>query len=170
MRRVIFGLVVVQALLVVGYLFVERARAPRPPFAVERLDEQAPQLQVEFRDGTVALAASRDRVVLVHFWATWCAPCREELPGLIEAARKAELPLLAVTDEPWETVTPYFDGAVPAEVVRDPSGEGAGRFSVSGLPETFVVRDGRVIARTGGARDWQGAGDFLGAIREGEAR
>lgn len=163
MRRIVIVLAV-QAALVAGYFLVESSRAPEAPFGSERLDEPAPALRVDTQEGTVELVSLRDQAVLVHFWATWCLPCRDELPGLLDASRAAGVPLLAVTEEPWEKVAPFFGGKIPPEVVRDPAGDAARRFRVSGLPDTFVVAGGeRIVARMGGARDWSthGAGAFL---------
>lgn len=160
----IVGLLALQAALVAGYWFVEWKRTPEAPFASEPLDELAPALKVEGKDGTIDLATLRERAVLVHFWATWCVPCRDELPGLIDAARAADVPLLAVTDEPWDKVSGFFAGNIPPEVVRDTGGDAARRYAVSGLPDTFVVvRGERIVARMGGARDWStgAAGAFL---------
>lgn len=94
---------------------------------------------------------------LVHFWATWCAPCVKELPALLDAAEAEGVPLLAVTDEPWPVVERFFGGGVPGGIVRDPAADAAARWGVSGLPDTFVVQDGRIVARMGGPRDWTSA-------------
>ena len=72
-----------------------------------------------------ATAALAGQPVLVHFWATWCVPCRTELPGLIAAAREEDVRILAVTDEPWDAVSAYFNVQIPEGVGRDPSGGGA---------------------------------------------
>jgi thiol-disulfide isomerase/thioredoxin len=150
-RRGVLGLVAVQLALVAGYLAVERARAPDAPFASEPLDEPAPDVVFE-RDGPVRAPPGR---AVVHFWATWCAPCRAELPALLDAAAATGVPLLAATDEPWPVVEAYFDGAVPDGIVRDPDAVGRAGYGVSGLPDTFVVVDGRVVGRVGGPRDWR---------------
>jgi len=145
-------LVAVQLVLVVVYWVVEHRRAAPVPFAVETVAEAAPELVLR-RDGAEVVPPTGP--YLVHFWATWCAPCQEELPGLLDAAEAEGVPLLAVTDEAWPVVERYFDGAVPSAVVQDPTGAAAADWRVSGLPDTFVVLEGRLRHRMGGPRDWR---------------
>lgn len=143
-----------QMALIGIYLAVEATR--ETPFLVEKLDYLAPPLHLEGRLGRVELAT--EGVVLVHFWATWCVPCRKELPGLLAAAHQANVPILAISDEPWPAIEAFFGGTLPEGVLRDPGGEGARAFQVSGFPDTFVVDTGRVVGRIGGARDWEQVG------------
>jgi thiol-disulfide isomerase/thioredoxin len=153
MRRyltVLAALAALQLLLLAAYLGVEALRE-EAPFAWEALDEPAPPLSLE-RSGAAVVVP--DELHIVHFWATWCAPCQSELPGLLAAASDQGVPLLAVTDEPWSEVQEWFGGQVPSAIVRDRQGDAAARWQVSGLPDTYLVASGRICARAGGARDW----------------
>jgi thiol-disulfide isomerase/thioredoxin len=97
----------------------------------------------------------------VHFWATWCPPCREELPALLalsrDLARGGRFELVAVSvDRDWKVVESFFGGSVPPEVVRDAKLSGARAYGVSFLPDSYLVdADGNVVLRILGARDWK---------------
>lgn len=99
----------------------------------------------------------RGRPALLHFWATWCAPCRDELPRVLALASSlAEVDVWCVaTDAKWEAVLGYFHGQVPASVVHDVDGKLAQRLGVSELPDSYLVDQfGRVHARALGTRRW----------------
>ena len=160
---VLVALLLLQGLAVGLYFLIDSRRpAKEAPFRYERLSgaQPAPELLLQ-RDGVpLQLSSTQGKFVLVHFWATWCLPCREELPALLALSRELSgddrLVLLAISeDRDWKKVQGYFNGAVPPEVVWDVSGNGDDLYEVSVLPDTYLLDpEGRLLLRFGGARDW----------------
>ncbi|MFJ2994040.1 TlpA family protein disulfide reductase [Pandoraea sp. NPDC087047] len=118
-------------------------RGATPTFALEGLDGK-----------THALSEYRGRVVILNFWATWCAPCREEIPAMgavVRQYRQRGLSLLAVNyKEPLATVKPFVDKLpIDGTVLLDPDGAVYKRYGSLGLPATYLVD------RAGNARFWR---------------
>lgn len=165
LRRVSIGiavLIAVQAIAAGGYLLL-RKRAPSSPSATaEELSPMvAPALSFERQDGTRhTLGELRGKVVLVHFWATWCPPCAKELPGLLQLAGELErggrFALLAISlDDEWGELRAFFAGELPGALARLLGPDDPQRFGVSTLPDSYLVNaEGRLVARYPGARDW----------------
>ena len=106
----------------------------------------------------VALAGRLEPATLVHFWATWCPPCRQEIPNLVAFAdevgpARLKLVLIAVADERDRAVT--FVGNPRYPVLFDPVWDVARRFRTEQLPETHLVLDGQLAATFIGAADWR---------------
>jgi thiol-disulfide isomerase/thioredoxin len=108
---------------------------------------------------TVTLRSRIGEPLLVHFWATWCGPCRTELPKLVQLGRERGIRLLLVSvDQGWPVVRHFFDGSVPEDVVLDEGGTTGRLFGVSTLPDTYLVaRSGRITVRFRGDRNWTDA-------------
>jgi cytochrome c biogenesis protein CcmG, thiol:disulfide interchange protein DsbE len=129
-------------------------------------DEAAPPLVgATLAGGRFDLSASRGQVVVVNVWASWCAPCRQELPLLATIARQwtgqgVLLVGLDVRDEERDARDLLAAvGATDLTVLPDPRGTTAVGWGVSGVPETFIVdRTGRVRVHAQGAvtADWLG--------------
>ncbi|MFO0728413.1 MAG: TlpA disulfide reductase family protein [Myxococcota bacterium] len=119
------------------------------PFELPKLD-----------GGTVSLASFQDKVVLVNFWATWCPPCVEEMPSLVRMHDRLKgdprFVMLAVSaDESWDPVSRFFAGERPGfTVLLDKKGEMAKRYGTTMFPETYVVKNGKVIGFIEGPRRW----------------
>ncbi|MFN8628220.1 MAG: TlpA disulfide reductase family protein [Candidatus Binatia bacterium] len=127
-----------------------RAGFPAPDFALRDLQGR-----------THRLAELRGKVVFLNVWATWCPPCRLEMPSMEQLHRRlqgTDFVMLAVSeDEDGAAVVQRFIDqlGLTFPVLLDPEGIVPGRYGVSGYPETFVIdRDGRVIQHTIGPEDW----------------
>ena len=121
----------------------------------------APAFDVEGRDGTsISLSAFRGRVALVHFWATWCPPCREEIPDLqrlTQRLRGHDVDIVAISsDESWPDIDAFFGGQPPLmHLGLDVTKSVAGRYGTSKFPETYVVdRGGNLRLRFINAQPW----------------
>jgi peroxiredoxin/outer membrane lipoprotein-sorting protein len=101
----------------------------------------------------VAASSLEGKPVLVNFWATWCGPCREQMPKIQEAQRAFAdkgLVVLAINDgEPEETARTYIEEhKYTFRVLLDRDKTIAGKFSVSGIPALFLIdRDGNIRAQ-----------------------
>jgi peroxiredoxin len=111
----------------------------------------APELEAETVDGSkISLQDFRGKVVVLNFWATWCAPCREEMPALearYEKYKDRGLVVLAIDfDEPAEDVRAFRDSlALTFPVLLDPGASIQQLYRVRGYPTSyFVDRDGTI--------------------------
>lgn len=103
--------------------------------------------------------ANDSSLVLYHFWATWCAPCRAEIPTLNGLQRHFGSKLKIITiavDENKDDISRFFAGTSPQfEVLWDQEQKVSFDFGVQKFPETFLLlRDSNQMLRFSGARDW----------------
>lgn len=156
--RSVAALAAVQAMLLGGYWLVgQRGGTATETREPEVIALPLPNLVVRYADGSSGNVADlRGQPILLHFWATWCPPCREELPGLIALAEGGKLRVLLVAlDQDWAPVRRFLDADVPAAVALADGNEVERMFGVQELPETFVVdHTGSMTLRFRGARDW----------------
>jgi peroxiredoxin len=125
--------------------------------------EKPPEFSARTPDGqTVSLAGLRRRVILVTFWATWCPPCKEDMPVFEQFHREFAAQGLSVVGinvgEGAPAIRAYArEVGLTFPLVLDPEGKIQVRYGVMGLPTTFLVgRDGRAVARAIGPREWGG--------------
>jgi len=101
-----------------------------------------------------------NKVTLVHFWATWCVPCRHELPQLIKVAKvyaDKGLRLVLVAADRRDDVKTYIEKQqIEVPVLIDQYGAALRQYQVKGLPYTSIVdHTGEIVANEQGAQDWQ---------------
>jgi cytochrome c biogenesis protein CcmG/thiol:disulfide interchange protein DsbE len=110
-----------------------------------RVGQPAPAVALPDLAGReVTLAALRGRAVALNFWATWCQPCKEELPALAEAWREARgscVEFVGVTEESSreDAVAEVARHELPYSVVLDADGAVARAYGVTGLPRTYLI-------------------------------
>lgn len=155
-------------LLVVALLASEAQPSDHPFKAlglIKRAPVQpAPDFTVPAPDGaSIALADYAGKVVFINFWATWCAPCRLEMPAmerLYKQFKEAGLVVVAISfdAEGEPVVTPFVrENGFTFPVGLDPRMALAKRYGVRGLPSSFLIdRDGNLVAQAIGPRDWDG--------------
>jgi peroxiredoxin len=111
----------------------------------------APDFSLAARDGgTVQLSSLKGQVVMINFWATWCGPCRQEMPLLEQLHAKYEplgFTLLGVNVEPDSVAATTWLKGMPVTfpILFDTKNAVAEQFGVMGMPSSvFVDREGRV--------------------------
>lgn len=125
----------------------------------------APLADVKFLDGSgkeIDLTAFRGKVVLLNVWATWCAPCREEMPALSKlqtelGSDKFQVVALAVDKSGVEGARKFLDDikAGNLEAYADPTMKGGTRLGVIGMPTTILINgEGQEIGRMIGPAHW----------------
>lgn len=136
---------------------------------------EAPAFTVTTLDGgTASLADYSGKVVLLNIWATWCAPCREEMPSmqrLYESLKKdggaPDFEILAVSvDAPLgqRDTSGNLGGDLKAfaeqfgltfPILHDPAGDIRFTYQTTGVPESFVIgRDGLIYKKVAGPTEW----------------
>jgi len=138
----------------------ESARQEQP---VVPAGDKAADFKLEKLDGTtLSLDQLRGKVVFLNIWATWCGPCREEMPSMEllynELKDNKDFVMLAVSQDTKgrSVVAPYVArNGYHFTILLDPENKVGESYDVSGVPETFIInRGGQIVAHHMGAFDW----------------
>jgi cytochrome c biogenesis protein CcmG, thiol:disulfide interchange protein DsbE len=173
---IIAGVTLLVALLLVAYLQFGSAPvdqsspdvatqvAPKPtagsPVAAGKM---ATDFKLPGLDGqTISLSSLRGKVVFLNVWATWCPPCREEMPSIEALYEKfkddKDFVVLAVSQDSdgRAPVASYVEKhGLKFDVLLDPENRVGEAYDVSGIPETFIIdQHGRIVAHHVGPYDW----------------
>jgi thiol-disulfide isomerase/thioredoxin len=134
-------------------------RAAGIPLLAKPVEPKAFSLSL-LKGGTAELSAYKGKVVLLNFWATWCPPCRNEMPSmetLYKRFKARGLEILAVDCAEGKAAVEQFiqNNNYSYPVLLDTSGEVSGLYGIEAIPTTFILnREGKIIARIVGALRW----------------
>jgi peroxiredoxin len=121
-----------------------------------RVGQAAPEIALpDAKDSVVKLSSFKGKVVLIDFWASWCYPCRESIPGVVKLYNKYRgqgFEVVAVSIDSkrseWKKASKYF--RLPYTSLLDPAGWNAkviDTYGVNGIPATFLLdKQGRIVA------------------------
>jgi peroxiredoxin len=126
-------------------------------------DKRVPDFSLKDLTGKkVEIKQYKGKIIFLNFWATWCGPCKEEMPSLEVLHRqfKGENFVLLTISVDYEGLKPVREflnkQRYTFPVLLDPNGEILDLFEVKGIPTTFIIdKKGRVIGRAIGPRDWK---------------
>lgn len=179
LRTAIFAALVLLLALAAGlYVYMQRrpaqeaasppvpaASTPPSAFNFVRQEPPGPLPEIAFRDGMgrpMTLAGFRGRIVLLNLWATWCVPCRKEMPTLDRLQAKMggpdfEVVALSIDEKGMGAVAPFFQeiGVTALRPYVDETGRSAPALGVVGIPTTILIdRNGNKLGSVVGAADW----------------
>jgi thiol-disulfide isomerase/thioredoxin len=145
----------------------------RPQFDLIEVGRNAPAFHAtDLRTGRpVTLADYRGKVILLNVWATWCPPCRIEMPSMERLHQKlagTDFRIVAVSvdgdafysaerEGPPEIMAFVNQMGLTFDILHDPSGAIRNAYQTTGVPESFVIdRGGTIVKKVIGAAEWDG--------------
>jgi thiol-disulfide isomerase/thioredoxin len=160
---VVLAIVVAALLATALWRRLQAAPTGVDSFVLHAQPRELPNLRFSDSNGkTTDLAAQRGRTLLLNVWATWCAPCREEMPTLDRLQAQLggphfEVIALSIDKEGAVPVRHFFErnGIRHLVAYLDPSGEASAGLGAVGVPLTVLIgSDGRELARKFGPAAW----------------
>lgn len=124
--------------------------------------KSAPSFSLKDLSGKdVQLSDYAGKVVLVNFWATWCPPCREEIPSMVRlnsmmAGKPFQMLAISIDEGGKKDIEAFFASAgVTLPALTDPDSSVARKYGITGVPETFVVDPkGIIVKKVVGGMNW----------------
>ena len=130
---------------------VAKEKAPAPDISVVSLAN----------GNTLKLSDLKGKVVLLNFWATWCPPCREEIPSMMKlnslmAGKPFQMVAVSIDEGGKSEIVSFFNKSgflIPAYI--DESGAAAKSYGVTGVPESFIIdKQGVIVKKIIGGLAW----------------
>ena len=109
----------------------------------------------------VSLSSLKGKVVFLNFWATWCPPCKEEIPSMMKlnqamAGKSFQMMAVSVDDGGKDAVVAFMNrNGYDLPCLNDPVQKVANIYGVTGVPETFIIdKNGLIVKKVIGGIDW----------------
>ncbi|MBC8017792.1 MAG: TlpA family protein disulfide reductase [Verrucomicrobia bacterium] len=159
-RFAIYGLIITAVLMMV--VGCSKKTEPTKGAAVVKEKSPAPEVIVNsLQNVPLKLSDLKGKVVLLNFWATWCPPCREEMPSMMKLNS-------AMVGKPFQMVAVSIDeGGIPEiesffkesgfnlPAYTDPDGKATETYGVTGVPESFIIdKNGILVKKVIGPLAW----------------
>ena len=117
---------------------------------------------LDLNGNKIVLSGLKGKIVFLNFWATWCSPCREEMPSmqkLYARFKGKDFAMVAISlNEPASAVKKFFkEYNLTFTALVDAGGELMAPYGIRGIPNTYIIdRDGTIIGKAFGPRKWDG--------------
>ncbi|VAX21833.1 Thiol:disulfide oxidoreductase related to ResA [hydrothermal vent metagenome] len=176
-RWIPFGALALSLLIVSGFWKIQKSMEVPPPPMSETAAGQSKQAASKMEGkkapdftlsalggGEISLSDYRGKVVFLNVWATWCPPCREEMPSmqkLYEHFKGKDFVMLTISiDENKSLVEPFMkELGLTFPVVFDPDQKVASIYKITGVPETFIIdKTGIITHHLLGPGEWNSPG------------
>jgi thiol-disulfide isomerase/thioredoxin len=152
----------------------EKSPSKAAPVSVSKAVEgaAASDFTVKDLDGKdITLSSLKGSVVMVNFWATWCPPCKAEIPSMIKlnkamSGKAFRMLAISIDEGGKDAVQKYFNGSKDLPTYLDSDGKISQLYGTTGVPETFIVdKQGIIQKKIVGGMDW-GATEVISYMDE----
>jgi thiol-disulfide isomerase/thioredoxin len=151
MKKIFAAGVVLTMLICLDFAPAAAADAKRPALPIGSVPED--QLGKDLEGNQVRISDYQGKVVIVSFWASWCGPCKKELPvlaGIVKRVGPDHLKVIAINYQDEQKPFKYVVNVLkdfPITILRDQNSKTAKKFDVQGIPRMIIIgRDGKVAA------------------------
>jgi thiol-disulfide isomerase/thioredoxin len=140
-------------------------KEPAQSMEVVKEKSPAPEVNVNsLKNVPLKLSDLKGKVVVLNFWATWCPPCREEIPSMMKlnnamAGKPFQMVAISIDEGGLPAIEAFFkESGFNLPTYTDPDGKAARTYGVTGVPETFVIdKNGILVKKVIGPLAWDSA-------------
>jgi len=162
MKKIILVILLIAASLLPACSKEKDSKKTAPASASKAVEGgAAPDFTVKDLEGKdLKLSSLKGSVVLVNFWATWCPPCKEEIPSMIKlnkamTGKAFRMLAISIDEGGKDAVLQYFKGNRDLPTYLDNEGQTSQLYGTTGVPETYIVdKQGIIQKKIVGGMDW----------------